>query len=93
MGAAAMAAALGLAMAGAAAAQEQAPQGAGAGGGGRGAVRHACAADIQTYCPGIQPGGEQLRECMRQNAEKLSGGCKDALKAARAARRGQRPAN
>jgi hypothetical protein len=93
MGAAVMAAALGLAMADAAAAQEQAPQGAGPGGGGHGMVRQACAADVQTFCPGMRPGGEELRACMRQNAEKLSAGCKDALKAARAARQGQRPAS
>jgi hypothetical protein len=93
MGAAVMAAVLGMAVASAAAAQEQAPQADGPGGGGRGMVRQACAADVRTFCAGMQPGGEQLRECMRQNAEKLSGGCKDALKAARAARHGQRPAS
>jgi hypothetical protein len=86
IGAAVAAAGLGLAAAGAAAAQDQPPQG-----GGRAAVRQACAADIQALCPGIQPGGGRLRECMRQNAAKLSDGCREALKSARGARGARSP--
>ncbi len=35
-----------------------------------------CAGDIQTLCPGIQPGGGKLSGCLKENASKLSRGCK-----------------
>lgn len=71
-----------LAMGGAALAQEPAP------GGGQGpspemlaarqAMMQACAADMKTLCDGKAPGREAMM-CMRENAEKLSAGCKDAM--------------
>lgn len=53
-----------------------------------GAVRQACAADLQTYCSGVQPGGGRIKACLRQNADKLSPACKTALRNAKAARQG-----
>ena len=35
-----------------------------------------CAEDIQTLCPGIQPGGGKLSGCLKENASQLSRGCK-----------------
>jgi hypothetical protein len=46
----------------------------------------ACAADYQTLCAGVQPGGGRIRACFRANADKISPACKQALKDARAAR-------
>lgn len=93
-----LAGALGLATAGAALAQAEGPpsggmsgmsgmSGMGGHGGHGGAMRQACAADVQSLCPGIQPGGGRLRECLRQNAAKVSDGCKSAMKQAREARK------
>ena len=75
---------LGLATAGTAAAQARGDQ--------AGAMRQACAGDVKTLCPGIEPGGGRLKQCLRDNAAKLSPGCRDALKEARAAKAGAKPA-
>lgn len=70
-----------LAIGGAAFAQEQ-----GGGGGGaptpemvaaRQAMMAACSTDLKTLCDGKQ--GREAMMCMRDNAEKLSAGCKDAM--------------
>src|SRR5215831_17093303 len=70
-------------LAGAAFAQEPAP---GPGGGqgpspemqaARQAMRQACAADFQTLCAGKQ--GREAMMCLRDNSDKLSQGCKDAM--------------
>lgn len=50
------------------------------------AVRHACSADFQSLCPGVQPGGGRIVACLQQNAAKLSPDCQKALEASRAAR-------
>jgi hypothetical protein len=66
-----------LAMTGAAMAQ---PQGGPPPGGGNpafAAVRAACKADGDKLCPGLQ--GPERGQCMRQNSDKLSQECKDAL--------------
>ena len=47
---------------------------------GAAAVRDACAKDIATHCPDVQPGGGQIAACFKQNATKLSEGCRTALK-------------
>jgi len=44
----------------------------------------ACKADVQTLCPGIQPGDGRIKQCMMKNRSKLSDGCKAALKEQRA---------
>ncbi len=48
--------------------------------------RQACAADMKQFCGSVQPGGGRIAQCMRDNAAKLSSGCRDALQAAQAAR-------
>ncbi|MDZ4867364.1 MAG: cysteine rich repeat-containing protein [Alphaproteobacteria bacterium] len=54
---------------------------------GGGALREACKADIATLCPGLEPGGGRIRECLRANRDKISDGCKAAIAAARQARK------
>jgi len=44
----------------------------------------ACKADVQTLCPGVQPGDGRIKQCMMKNRSKLSDGCKAALKEQRA---------
>ena len=53
----------------------------------RGPVWEACKADVASLCPGIQPGGGRIKECLKTNRDKLSDGCKSAIAAARQARR------
>jgi len=53
-------------------------------------VKEACASDLKTYVPDVQPGGGRIVACLRQNADKLSPGCKSALTAAKAARQAGR---
>lgn len=43
------------------------------------AVGEACKADIQSLCSGVQPGGGRIGQCLQQNADKLSSGCKTKL--------------
>jgi hypothetical protein len=50
-----------------------------------GEVRGACKADIEKLCPGTQPGGGRIRECMKQHEADLSDACKQALAKARPA--------
>jgi len=83
-----------LSLAGAALAQEPAPPP----GGGQGpspemqaarqAMRAACAADFQSLCSG--KAGREAMMCLRDNADKVSQGCKDAM--AKMPRRGPPPA-
>jgi hypothetical protein len=55
-------------------------------GGGRGAaLKAACAADFQKYCPNVQMGPD-MRKCVRTNFSSLSDGCKSVLKQLRSAR-------
>lgn len=53
-----------------------------------GGVRGACRDDVKQLCPGIQPGGGRIKQCLKDNAAKVSDGCKQALQAARAAQQG-----
>jgi hypothetical protein len=50
----------------------------------RAAMRQACAADVKTLCDGKQ--GREAMMCLRDNADKMSDGCKDAMAKMRAAR-------
>jgi len=43
------------------------------------AVAQACKADVQTLCAGIQRGDGRLGQCLKDNAEKVSAPCKQAL--------------
>jgi hypothetical protein len=49
-------------------------------------AKQACAADLKTYCSGVQPGGGRIKACLQQNADKLSPACTTALQNAKAAR-------
>lgn len=75
---------LGVAAANGAAAQARGDQ--------AGALRQACAADVKALCPGVQPGGGRLKQCLRENAAKVSPGCREGLKEARAAKAAAKPA-
>lgn len=45
-----------------------------------GPLRQACGADVRSVCSGVTPGGGRIKQCMTDNFEKLSDGCKAALK-------------
>lgn len=47
------------------------------------AVRVACEADVRATCPGVQPGGGRILQCIKANPDKISKPCKDALVAAK----------
>lgn len=49
------------------------------------AVRAACEADIRATCPGVQPGGGRILQCIKANPDKISQPCKEALAAVKAA--------
>ena len=46
------------------------------------AVRDACAADIKTHCADAKPGMPTM-QCVMQNRDKMSDGCKQAMAASR----------
>ena len=39
----------------------------------------ACAGDVETFCSGVQPGQGSIVQCLKQNIESLSQGCKDRI--------------
>jgi hypothetical protein len=57
-----------------------------------GPVVEACKKDVETLCPGVQPGDGRIAACMKEHRRKLSDGCKTALKAQRGAAKGAKPA-
>ncbi len=62
---------------------------AGGAGGGRGqAMKAACGADVQKFCPSLQPGPD-LKQCVRKNFASLSDGCKTFIEQMRARRQQQ----
>lgn len=42
-------------------------------------TRKACAADFQKFCSGTRPGEGRIIACLRQNTDKLSPGCQQAM--------------
>lgn len=42
-------------------------------------VRHACGAEIQQHCAGVQPGDGQIRACVKEHFAAFSEPCKQAL--------------
>jgi hypothetical protein len=56
-----------------------------------GGARAACAADFQQYCAGVGPGPGR-RQCLEDNKDKLSEGCKAAIGAMQAKAAGLREA-
>ncbi len=49
------------------------------GGATRGALREACASDVQTFCQGIEPGGGAIGQCLKEHRDELSADCKAAI--------------
>lgn len=45
------------------------------------AIRQSCRSDFMANCSGVQPGGKDALECLKQNIAKLSGSCKTAVSA------------
>ena len=39
----------------------------------------ACLSDAKKLCPGVEPGGGKIRECLKTNIKDLSDECKDVL--------------
>ena len=86
------AAALGLALASAAVAQPPDGGPGPGGGGGRGALRQACMADFQKFCPDAKPGpGGGMRECVMTHHADFSQPCQTAPAQMRAARAQRQP--
>ncbi len=52
-------------------------------------VREACSADMQKLCP--DKTGPDRRQCMQDNKDKLSDGCKSAIGAMMSAMQAQKP--
>ena len=50
------------------------------------ALKEACKGDYKTLCSEVQPGGGRIVACLKQQADKLSPGCKQALTAAQSAK-------
>ena len=73
--------ALGLALA-AGAAEAQTP--------GQPTTQQACAADVKAYCGTVKAGaGNPVAACMKENASKLSAGCKAAIQRTQQQRSGK----
>jgi hypothetical protein len=51
-------------------------------------VRQACAADLRSFCDGKR--GRERGDCLRDNREKFSSTCQDAMRNVRSARQAQR---
>jgi hypothetical protein len=53
-------------------------------------TQQACAADVKTYCGSVKPGpGNPVAACMKENASKLSTGCKAAIQRTQQQRSGK----
>ncbi len=46
-------------------------------------VRAACASDVQKLCPGVQPGGGRIMQCLGEHKSEVSETCKQAVLKAR----------
>ncbi len=55
-------------------------------------VLKACKEDIKTLCEGVQRGEGRIAACLKEKADKVSEGCKAAVKDAAAARKGAKAA-
>jgi hypothetical protein len=65
---------------------DESPATSAAAGQGASALRSACAADIEKLCPGIQPGGGRIVQCLKQHKTEVSDACKEAIAKARQAK-------
>jgi len=44
-------------------------------------ARSACQADVKVLCPNVAPGGGRIMECLKNQGDKVSSGCRAALPA------------
>jgi len=49
----------------------------------------ACKQDAQTFCQGVKQGEGRIAACLKANREKVSDGCKTAIKAAHGRHKGE----
>ena len=45
------------------------------------AEREACQADFEKYCPGVEPGGWRVLECLGKHLDQLTPQCKSMVEA------------
>jgi hypothetical protein len=45
------------------------------------AEREACMTDFEKYCPGVQPGGGRVLECLSKHLDQLTPQCKSVVEA------------
>ena len=45
------------------------------------AEREACQADFEKYCPGVEPGGGRVLECLGKHLDQLTPQCKSMVEA------------
>jgi hypothetical protein len=43
------------------------------------ALEKYCKADVSRLCPGVEPGGGRVKECLMKHKEEMSVGCAKAL--------------
>lgn len=55
--------------------------------------RHACRADVERLCKGVESGGGRIAKCMREQRSEISADCRTALKAARERRQAMKAKN
>ena len=55
-------------------------------------VEMACKGDVAKLCPGVQPGGGKILECLKANRAQVSFGCTKALYQAKKAKEAQQAA-
>jgi hypothetical protein len=39
-----------------------------------------CKADVEKFCPSVQPGGGRIAQCLKQNKAQLSASCQERIK-------------
>ncbi len=42
-------------------------------------MRSACQADLAKLCPGVQPGGGRIMQCLKTHKDEISAPCKSAM--------------
>ena len=43
------------------------------------ALEKYCKSDVERLCPGVEPGGGKIKECLMKHKEEMSVGCAKAL--------------
>jgi hypothetical protein len=55
-----------------------------------GPMKTACKEDVAKLCEGIKPGGGRIAACLKEHKDQVSDGCKAAVKAGHAHRKGDK---